>query len=264
MKIRSSVMLEQVELRQAAWVWFGCLICSVALFFVEQAGWSMGPRGGVERVFKWIDELGRPIGQVVARPQQLVQSWHRRSERLADLENRLVMATVDQAKLAYWESLKANGELQGVVGLDRTPQLWAQLTNYQNRMYISAGEIDGVELGRGVSDRQGYLIGRIGFVGRYVSEVEPVGVGGLVVPVKTNRGALGVIRAVGSDVVISEVLTTEPLAVGDVVITSGVDGLLPPDLVVGQVISLTGRPEDVVKGGVVEVPAFTSGWGGIW
>jgi hypothetical protein len=264
MKVRSSVMLEQVELRQAARLWFGCVLLSVVLFFVEQAGWSAGMRGGVEQVMGRLDELGRPLHQVVTEPQRLVRSWYQRSERLADLESRLMTATIDQAKLAYWESLETAGVLEGVVGLNRWPRLWAQLTHYQNRIYISAGENDGVAVGSGVSDANGYLIGRIGFVGKYVSEVEPVGVDGLVVPVKTNRGALGVVMASGDDVVISEVLATEPLAVGDVVITSGIDGLLPPDLVIGQVTELTGRLEDVTKGGVLEVSSLGSGWGGIW
>ena len=55
------------------------------------------------------------------------------------------------------------------------------------------------------------------------------------------------------NVELSQVLQAETLEVDDVVITTGADEIYPEGLVVGQVVSLTGKPSDVTKGGEVEL-----------
>ena len=60
------------------------------------------------------------------------------------------------------------------------------------------------------------------------------------------------------------VLQAEILGTGDILVTSGADGIYPPGLVVGQVIQLQGKPEDVTKGGSIELLAARNGWVALW
>jgi cell shape-determining protein MreC len=68
----------------------------------------------------------------------------------------------------------------------------------------------------------------------------------------------------GDGLVLGEVLQTEMMSEGDVVVTGGVEGVLPPGLVIGQIESIVSTEVDVTKKAKVTPMYKKEGWAAIW
>ncbi len=107
---------------------------------------------------------------------------------------------------------------------------------------LSAGSSAGVEVGQPVRSPDG-LIGRVLETGRWASRVLLVTDGASSVPVRLPRDGTPAI-AVGRGDGTIELRTLEvgqnPFRAGDVLVTSGIGGIFPPDVPVARVIRIEG------------------------
>lgn len=196
------------------------------------------------------------VGEVAARPFEAVGDWlsgigasRRELERLRaqNAELRARLAELEEAR-------QENERLRRIVAFveeRRLAQLGARVigrptSSWEGSIVIDRGSADGVLPGMPVLAPQG-LVGQIETVSRNASRVrlitdEQSGVAAMVQRTRT----LGVVR--GS---IDRVLTMEYVdkdkapIVGDVVITSGLGGVYPKGLVVGDVIQVDARRADL-------------------
>lgn len=108
---------------------------------------------------------------------------------------------------------------------------------------LAAGRADGVETGQPVRAAEG-LVGRIAEVGAHAARIVLLTDGGSAVPlraVRTGEAALGEGRGEGTIEVHSTVAGGPGFRRGDLLVTSGVGGVYPPDVPVAVVTSASGE-----------------------
>ncbi|NWG15540.1 MAG: rod shape-determining protein MreC [Chloroflexi bacterium] len=222
-----------------------CLVIGAALFFASRAG-VLAPVEGIAAaplnfVAGIFNRLGLSLGQSYEDWSEIETLRQRNAdleEALAQFQSELVELreiASDYQRLADLLEYTTTAQNQRVVAadvisLDQNPQL--------RTIVINKGTRDGITVGMPVVTRQG-LVGRILDVSANAARVLLV-----TDPSSAISGRLQTTRAEGS--VIGQItgnlrMTYIPLDAqvqeGDLVITSGLGGNLPPNIVVGQVTS---------------------------
>ncbi|MGZ8351229.1 MAG: rod shape-determining protein MreC, partial [Allosphingosinicella sp.] len=108
---------------------------------------------------------------------------------------------------------------------------------------LSVGSSNGVRIGQPVRSADG-LLGRVLETGRWASRVLLVSDGASSVPVRSLRGnvpALAVGRGDGTIELRTLEVGENPFRPGDILVTSGVGGIFPPNVPVASVIRLEGE-----------------------
>ncbi len=266
MKLSMGVALDQKDVAVAVRLWgIGMVICGL-IFGLDMASLFDWPRGLLEQVGGNSDRVLQQLEQRVANPVESLLALYRRQERIAALEGQLSRAAVDHNELYQLRGKVALLESQ----VSRTQPgmkalMVSEIYTKGEVMVLGVGEVDGVVKGLAITDGDGLLVGRVGSVGRYISRIERVGEPGFKIPAQTvGGGAKGVVFSKGNEVIFADVLQTEQLAVGDIVVTSGIDGGLPAGLVIGQVMQVEEDAASVTKTGLLDLLAAHQGWVAIW
>ena len=124
-----------------------------------------------------------------------------------------------------------SSETLGARVIARTPSFLA------NVIYIDRGLQDGVHVDAAVLSGDG-IVGRTVLVSRYQSQVQLITNPDASVGVMVEDSRIpGVLRGSGDYLLdLNYVSNTEPVAVGDIVLSSGLDGIYPKGLAIGKVI----------------------------
>lgn len=254
------VALKQEDVATAFRYWVVGMAACGLLFGLDQLGALNSARGMVEQQLWMVEKRVFAVRQITRLPFEAIAGGMGRQARIAALEEQLALAAVDQQKL---KQLEAAVEFEQLAQYKASTL--AELYVKDELSVVGAGEIHGILPGMAVTDKHGALVGRIELVGRYVSRVERVGSIGFRIPAQTVSGrAKGVVYFDGTKVVFGEVLQTEILDIGEIVVTGGVGGELPAGLVIGQVGSIGGGEADVTKEGTLQLLAQNEGWVAIW
>jgi len=163
-------------------------------------------------------------------------------KQLADAQRGLIQARVlafENARLK--RTLKLVGEQSQPIVAARI--VGSDLTGTRRFATLAAGSADGVAPGQPVRAADG-LVGRIAEVGTHASRIVLISDGGSAVPlrvVRTGEPALGEGRGDGSLEIHSTIVGGPGFRRGDLVVTSGVGGVYPPDLPVAVVTIVSGE-----------------------
>lgn len=261
-----SVTVDQERLVMLIKQWgIAWALCGL-LFGLDQIGRLEWLKGGLERGFVQIDQHVHKTTVFIFSPLKVLQTSMDRTKRIADLEERLAHTAVEKARLHELESKIITLEaLTTLNGGEKKASKVVRLIDYGDRVVLAVGSNDGVEVGQIVTDNANVLLGRVKEVGKYMSEVELLDDLGSKVAVEVTGGnTKGVVEGKGGRAELTGVLQSEMLGVHDVIVTSGIDEEYPPGLVIGQVVDLIGQPEDVLKGGIVELLAQRDEWAILW
>lgn len=248
--------------------WGIALLISGLLFGLDKVGTLGWLRGGLERGITIIDSHVLAVADKALLPWRWLLAGQNASKRIAGLEERIAATAVDMSRLRELEARVVTLESLAVrVGAGKRAERIVPLLDYGDRLMVATGIADGVVEGQVLTDSQGVLVGKISLVGKYLSGVVLASDMDSRIAVQTQTGfSKGIVTGNGlaGKAVLTEVLQSEPLEVGDILVTTGVDGGYPPGLVVGQVMSLTGDLEDVTRGGMVSLLASRKGWVALW
>lgn len=235
------------------WISVG-MVC-VVLVGMQLAGVEGVIREPVEFGARPLLYWGARVHQVLIYPFQVVASAHSAARRIQDLEIKYSYALAQVGTLRALE--QENQELRRLLeNTDRTlsPTVLSRpIISYGNPL-VSAGSNSNVRTGDLVMIN-GVLVGTIDEVSSEQSTVtlltqpahQPL-------VVKTNTLADGILTGDGTRLVLSEVLATQSLAVGDVVLTAGQPGV-PPDITIGTVTGITSDDALPTKEALVEPAA---------
>ena len=182
--------------------------------------------------------LGRDIGDYFGAASE---NKRLRAE-LAGAQRALI-----QARILAFENSRLKRTLK-LVGDQSQPIVAARivgsdLTGTRRFATLAAGSADGVQPGQPVRAADG-LVGRIAEVGSHASRIVLVSDGGSAVPlrvVRTGEAALGEGRGDGAMEIHSTVVGGPGFRRGDLLATSGVGGVYPPDLPVAVVTGTSGE-----------------------
>ena len=180
------------------------------------------------------DDIGGYFGAVSENKRLHVE--------LADAQRALI-----QARVLAFENVRLKRTLK-LVGDQSAPIVAARivgsnLTGTRRFVTLAAGSADGVASGQPVRAADG-LVGRITEVGTHAARVVLVSDGGSAVPlrvVRTGEAALGEGRGDGAMEIHSTVVGGPGFRRGDLLVTSGVGGVYPPDLPVAVVTGTSGE-----------------------
>ena len=171
----------------------------------------------------------------------------------AGSQNAALRAELDATRRELMESRTAqaeNARLRALLGLARDVQDEVAITRVVGSSYasprrtatLSAGSSDGIRVGQPVRSPDG-LIGRVLETGRWASRVLLVSDGSSSIPVRSLRGnvpALAVGRGDGTIELRTLEVGENPFRRGDILVTSGVGGIFPPNVPVARVIRIEG------------------------
>lgn len=220
-----------------------------ALLLVVSLWWPQGFAGLRSMASDLVAPLGQAgaLGRIGSRNVvDAIAGYYEAGSRNAELSRELAVARV---QLAEARALRQeNARLLAVLGLARgevAPVAAARLigstsTSARRLAYLSAGRRDGVAVGMPVVSPMG-LVGRVLEVGQTTSRVLLLTDSESVVPVRRASDdlvALAEGRADGSLRLRLINLGVNPLAVGDVFVTSGAGGMFRPGVAVAMVSEL--------------------------
>jgi rod shape-determining protein MreC len=145
-------------------------------------------------------------------------------------ENERLRGLLDLKERSQYKVLTAR-----IIGRD--PSVWFDSS------HVNRGSLDGVKLNMPVVANGG-LVGRVTAVGPLTAQVDLItrdksGVGGIVGEV-SGSGALGVVAGTGKKNVVEMryVSGSTEVQVGQIVYTSGQDGIYPPGLKIGEIVEV--------------------------
>jgi len=118
-------------------------------------------------------------------------------------------------------------------------------------LIVDKGERDGVRKGDTVVFKNN-LVGKIAKISSYLAKVELIFNSSSSFTVKTMaKSVAGIVKGNGNEIILNNVLPSEEIEVGDIVITKGDMNLAgigyPPDLVVGEILSIDKNPSNLFQ-----------------
>lgn len=117
---------------------------------------------------------------------------------------------------------------------------------------VSAGKKEGIVVGNSVIVGS-TMIGKVTNVSEYRSQIALLSEGTVEVPVRTTRGARGIVASQSDNIVIGNVLQKDPLFLEDQVFTSG-EGGFPPSLLIGKISHIAVSDVSVYKQAIITSP----------
>lgn len=261
-----SVALESdTTLRQVLTTSFIALTICLASFSLSLIPWGHSFLAILATPVIFLDHQLFSFGQTISTSTNWLTTNRNTASKLAELKTLTQQHAVDQIKLQTLSSEVASlSSLLRVPMSGRNPTAIGRLysTPYGLSWWFDLGKPP--QVGNYLTDTRGVLIGRLVQISPAFATVLPLTDTSIKIAIKTNQGAKGILSGTGEQVIVNNVLPTEPLAVGDIVVTTGTDGLWPPNLVVGTINHVTGNPQALTKGGVVTLLADTTSWAAVW
>ncbi len=223
------------------------LVASIALLFVDARHGLMAPVRGT------VGAVTTPLQWVLAQPFVGVEdalaflTRHRELLRTQDdLTRKLATAQAGQQTLSTLAA--ENAQLRALAQLPLPSgrrALVAEVVSipddaFSRRLILNIGAEAGVQAGAPVMDAQG-LVGQVTRVDATRSEVMTILARQLFIPLQSTRNGLRLLgRGAGSDAVVEipQMDAHGGLEVGDVLVTSGLDGVYPPGLPVARVLTI--------------------------
>ncbi len=222
--------------------------------------------------FGTIENLGRDITLPIARMFSTMGSGVRDiffatpdarmlKERNKDLEARVSSLAVDYVRLRSLEeenrSLHTLIKFTGDSGYDNlAARVIARTTDgVQNSVMIDRGSQDGIEVGMALTVGEGI------FVGKITGLQERTSIATLVTNEQSHVAAsragqhalLGIVEGTGNGTTrLTLVSQTEALHINDIIVTSGTEDKIPPNLPIGFVNEVNGKATDPFKSAVLE------------
>jgi rod shape-determining protein MreC len=227
-------------------VLFAGLLLVIAI--VDPSGFN-ALKGAALDVTSPISSAGRGVSRFFGGIGESVGNYIQAGSQNAELKRRL-----DESRRRLIEAQATeleNKRLKALLGLTRETQDGVAVTRIVGSSFasvrrlatLSAGASAGVRPGQPVRSADG-LVGRVIEAGRWASRVLLVGDSASNVPVRLVRDGTAAIASGHGDGTI-DLKTLElgenPFRRGDVLVTSGVGGVYPPDIPVAVVVSVAGE-----------------------
>lgn len=252
----------------------GVLIVLVVLALMLTTVWYReGERGPLHKTRTGVQTVAAPLqsaGEFVTRPLRGVFSWAAdlgvsRSQlealRQQNTEMRNRVATLEEARLEN-ERLRA---LVGFVDAGKLQSVGARvigrpINSWERVITIDRGSADGIKVSMPVLATEG-LLGQTISVTPHAARVrlltDPRS--GVAAMIQANR-VEGIVKgSIEGDVSLDFVSRDTTVTVGDVIITSGMGGVYPKGLLVGEVTNVTKTPSSLYQEIVLAPSADLSG-----
>jgi len=222
----------------------GCLVVSLTLMVVDYQFKALG------EVRSIVSYLLTPLQNVMLLPRGVIEGSYDYLTTKSSLEeqNELLVKRVAELTLLANQSeslMSENAQLRKLIGIQEQTRfkilisqiLYSPSNPISQRVVINRGASDGIKEGQGVSDHQG-IVGQVVRVLENKSEVALLDDRDMVIPVQVSRnGTRGALygNGRGQSLELRHMAALTDLQVGDVLMTSGIDGVYPPGFPVATI-----------------------------
>ncbi len=231
----------------------GVLVLAFGGFFSAA---SIHLTGGLVTVQEWFATRSQAIQEFMAAPRDLVTLRSRNTEleaqvaqlqaQVIDLQQRvneteILAALVDFSRASPESSYKA----ASVIGRDPSPFL--------HYIIINRGSNDGIQRGMPVVTNEG-LVGRVDAVIADAARVQLVTdpISSVNVHLKNANTDAVLVGSVTGDLTLDLISQDATINPGDLILTSGLGGGFPADLIVGQVVNVRKLPAELFQQATVQ------------
>ena len=237
----------------------------LAFFVIGLVGLALGGYlAPVSRIFlnplikaqTWLSTRFQAFQYLITAPQDLTRLQQRNTELEAEVsqlqteiielkqqiaETRILSALVDFARVSPEYSYVA----AAVIGRDPSP--------FVKFVIINRGSDDGLRRGMPVVTQQG-LVGRIAAVTAGAARVQLITdpASSINIRLEPSRDPANLIGDITGELALEMVPQSASVQIGDLVLTSGLGGNYPPNILIGQVASIRRRETDLFQSGVVQ------------
>lgn len=204
----------------------------------------------------WISSRVQAIQDFVNAPQDIARLRQRNTEleaevsrlqtQIIELQQRLTETNVLSALVDF---ARANPEYRyqaaAVIGLDPSPFL--------SYILINRGSDDGLRRGMPVVTQQG-LVGRVAAVTANAARVQLITdpAASVNIRLEPSRAQAILNGQITGDVVVDLIPQSAEVQVGDLVLTSGLGGGFPPNILIGQISGIRSLDQDLFQSGSVQ------------
>lgn len=192
-----------------------------------------------------IGKLARESEYLLMKNQELLAE----NSRLQNVENENIQL---REQLGMLPREKFALEPASVIGID--------VKGSGGWMEVDKGMKDGVSEGMPVIVSKGVLIGKVQQVGIATSQIQLITNPKSTVNIMTAKnGSMGVVRGeYGLGLSLDMVMQSDPLSIGDAIVTSGIGGNFPKGLYVGTLQEIHSSESNLFQQGVVTSPVQVS------
>ena len=237
------------------WQTIAIVLIIVGIFILALSGYLApaleGALDPLVSVQQWLSSRYLAVVEFLTVPRDVASLRQRNAEleeqnaqletQIIDLQSQLREAEVLYALLDFARSRPENVyKAAAVIGRDPSPFL--------HYVIIDRGSDDGLRYGMPVVTAQG-LVGRIAAVTSSASRVQLITDPGSIVNVrlKTGQSEVQLVGSITGDLTLEMVPQDIVLEAGDLVLTSGIGGTFPADILIGQVISTRKIETDIFQ-----------------
>lgn len=238
----------------------GVLLLAVSGYLTTIIGKAASPLISVE---SWVSTRYNTVYQFLTVPRDLNTLRSQNAEQaneisqlqaqILELQQQLSETDILYALLDFARSNPENKYVAAsVIGIDPSP--------FVSYVIIDHGSDDGIKYGMPVVTQQG-LVGKVDAVTATAARVQLITDSGSAVNVtmQSSKATGQVVGSVTGDLTLDKVSTSETLVEGDLAISSGLGGLYPSNIVVGQVLSPSKGENDLFQSAVIQpVVDFTN------
>lgn len=204
----------------------------------------------------WIYSRFQAAQNLLQAPQDLARLQQRNLQleaqvsqlqaQIIDLQQQLAEARILSALVEFARANPENRyQAAAVIGRDPSPFL--------RYIIINRGSDDNIRRGMPVVTQQG-LVGRIDAVTANAARVQLITDSAAVVNAKIQpSGVQAVLKGqVSGDLLLDLIPQGVSIEVGDLVLTSGLGGGYPPNIVIGQIAGIRSQPQDIFQSATVQ------------
>ncbi|GAP14877.1 rod shape-determining protein MreC [Longilinea arvoryzae] len=242
------------------WQTFAIVLILVGVFLLALGGYlapfirtTLNPLVSVQ---EWLSTRYLAVVEFLTVPRDVASLRQRNAEledqnaqleaQIIDLQSQLREADVLYALLDFARSRPENAyKAAAVIGRDPSP--------FMHYVIIDSGSDDGVRYGMPVVTAQG-LVGRITAVTASASRVQLITDPSSVVNVrlKNEESEVQLVGSITGDLTLEMVPQDVAVTAGDLVLTSGIGGTYPSDILIGQVLSTRKVETDIFQTAAVQ------------
>ncbi|GAB4470542.1 MAG: rod shape-determining protein MreC [Anaerolineales bacterium] len=186
------------------------------------------------------------MARLQQRNLQLEAQVSQLQAQIIDLQQQLTEARILSALVEFARANPENRyQAAAVIGRDPSPFL--------RYIIINRGSDDNIRRGMPVVTQQG-LVGRIDAVTANAARVQLITDSGAVVNAKIQpSGAQAVLKGqLSGDLLLDMIPQGVAIEAGNLVLTSGLGGGYPPNIVIGQIAGIRSQPQDIFQSATVQ------------
>ncbi len=204
----------------------------------------------------WVYSRYQVAQDILRAPQDLARLQQRNLQleaqvsqlqaQIIDLQQQLTEARILSALVDFARANPENRyQAAAVIGRDPSPFL--------RYIIINRGSDDNIRRGMPVVTQQG-LVGRVDAVTANAARVQLITDSAAVVNAKIQpSGAQAVLKGqITGDLLLDLIPQGASINVGDLVLTSGLGGGYPPNIVIGQIAGIRSQPQDIFQSATVQ------------